>query len=103
MSKETWKDYYYKNFKRGIHDVGRNAVKETFEYQQEKIDMIEKQANDLLQKNEELRLENSHYKFTVEKLLEAVAWHKLYVSPGSKPYMLEKAEKCFLAANIKEN
>lgn len=103
MSKETWKDYYYKHFESGVHDVGREAVKATYEYQQRKIDNLDDQIQDLIERNEELRVESFHFETSVQKLLEAVAWYKMYLAPGGKPYMLEKAEECFMAANIKEN
>lgn len=100
MSNETWKDYYYKHFKQGTHDVPRKAVEATYNYQQVKIDNLTTQLTDAISSNEELRVREGDFKHQIESLLEAISWYQLFLAPGGKKYMLDKAEEKIKASGI---
>lgn len=100
MSKETWKDYYYKNFKKGIHDVPRKAVEATFDYQQQKLDEIETLHQELIDIHEELRAEVRCKNKAIESLLQAVSYLQLFLAPGGKHWMMEKANECLERSGV---
>lgn len=100
MSKETWKDYYYKNFKQGIHDVPRKAVEATFEHQQKKYDELESLHQELIDISEELRKEIKSKNSSIEQLLQAVSYYQLFLAPGGKSWMLDKASECLKNSGV---
>jgi len=100
VPKETWKDYYYKHFKRGVHDNPRKAIQATYDYQEVKIENINAHLQDVISVNDDVRRRLELSEVSQTKLLEAISWFQLFLAPGGKPYMLEKAEECIKIAGV---